>query len=333
MFALGSTGSCLITDPGLPTLAKALDPVVLGECLPEVLPSEWGAIRNVRLQVLKHHPGKRCTFEITLGTTKGCYSLIGKVYLIDRPDVYETMERIRRAGFGQDQEFSIPRPQGYLSELRLLLQEKVEGIRAKEIFLEGSDRDRAVAAERCARWLARFHAKAPKAGPVFEINKHLATMEQWLRHLAEAARASARKAACLFDRLEVATSRLSSIEMCTGHGSYNCNQIILAEGRTTTFDWDTYDVADPCRDVARFVVALQRVALKYLGSIQALDAAAEAFLKTYTALSPFDITANLSVYRASICLILAKYEADRPVCTFPEGIEALLGEGLRVLER
>src|SRR5437660_10706962 len=199
MSELNSSESFLVSDPGIPTLERAFDPFVLGDELPEVFPSAWGTIRNVRLQVLKHHPGKRCTFEITLGTTKGCYSLIGKVYLIDRPDVYETMERIRRAGFGQDQEFSIPRPQGYLSELRLLLQAKVEAIRAKEIFLEGSDRDRAVAAERCARWLARFHAKAPKAGPVFEINKHLATMEQWLRHLAEAARASARKAACLFD--------------------------------------------------------------------------------------------------------------------------------------
>ena len=140
--------------PGNPDPGESLRPVVLGEYLPEVLPSEWGAIRSVRLQVLKHHPGIRCTFEIALGTTTGFHSLIGKVYATHRLDVYEAMERIRRAGFGEGQEFSIPRPQGYLPELRLLLQEKVDGIRTKEVFLKGSDRDCAVTAERCARWLA-----------------------------------------------------------------------------------------------------------------------------------------------------------------------------------
>ena len=51
--------ACLVSDPGIPTLEKALDPTVLRECLPEVLPSEWGAIRDVRLEVLKHHAGRR----------------------------------------------------------------------------------------------------------------------------------------------------------------------------------------------------------------------------------------------------------------------------------
>ena len=112
MSELNSSESFLVSDPGIPTLEKAFDPVVLGDELPDVLPPEWGTIRNVRLQVLKHHPGHRCTFEIALGTTTGFRSLIGKVYATDRADVYEAMERIWRAGFRQDQEFSIPRPQG-----------------------------------------------------------------------------------------------------------------------------------------------------------------------------------------------------------------------------
>src|SRR5207302_7908586 len=72
---------CLVSDPTIPMLQKACDPVVLGECLPEVLPSEWGTIRNVRLKVLRHRPGRgRCTFEVTLGSTRGCYSVFGKGY-------------------------------------------------------------------------------------------------------------------------------------------------------------------------------------------------------------------------------------------------------------
>src|SRR5437879_327814 len=160
----------LVSDPTIPTLQKACDPVVLQEYLPEALPSEWGAIRNVRVQVLRHRPGKgRCTFEVTLGTTRGCYSLIGKVYAADRLDVYQAMEEIRRAGFGSEDAFAIPRPVAFLAPLRLLLYEKVPGTRCLALILSPNESDRALAAERCARWLARFHAIAPRLGSVHAV--------------------------------------------------------------------------------------------------------------------------------------------------------------------
>src|SRR5437867_5916428 len=165
MSELDSSESCLVSDPGIPTLEKAFDQVVLREYLPEFLPSEWGAIRNVRLRVLMHKPGKgRCTFEITLGTTKGCYSLIGKVYAEDRSDVYHAMEDISRAGFGPEEKFAIPRPVAYLAPLRLLLCEKVAGTRATELILNPNESNRTFAADRCAQWLARFHALGPRSG-------------------------------------------------------------------------------------------------------------------------------------------------------------------------
>jgi len=42
MRELDMSNACLVSDPGIPTLEKALDPTVLRECVPEVLPSEWG---------------------------------------------------------------------------------------------------------------------------------------------------------------------------------------------------------------------------------------------------------------------------------------------------
>ena len=337
---LNSSESSLVSDPGIPTLERASDPVVLGEYLPEVVPPAWGTIRNIRLQVLKHHPGFRCTFEIALGTTTGFHSLIAKVYARDRSDVHGAMEGIWRAGFSQDQEFSIPRPHGYLAELRLLLQEKVEGIQTKKVFLEGSDRDRTVAAERCARWLARFHATAPRAGPVLETSKHLAVLERWSHHIVEVAEPLGEKAVRLFDRVADAASRLSRMELCAGHGSYNYAQIILAQGlplnggkgHTITFDWDRYDVADPCRDVARFIVQLRRLARRGLGSIRALDTFGELFQRTYvTARGPECLT-NLAFYQAAICLQFGEYLARRPMRQF-EKIEAILDEGLRILDQ
>src|SRR2546425_4311213 len=187
MSELDSSESPLASDPGIPTLQRACDPVVLGEYLPEVLPSEWGTIRNIRLQVLRHKRGEgRCTFEITLGTTSGCYSLIGKVYAEDRSDVYQVMQDIRRAGFGPEEELAIPRPVAFLAPLRLLLYEKAPGIRSTVSILNPLGPDRVLAAERCARWLARFHARGPQTGRVVGL-------EEQLRFLEEIGRASCRE--------------------------------------------------------------------------------------------------------------------------------------------
>src|SRR5437899_11116410 len=222
MSELDSSESPLASDPGIPTLQRACDPVVLGEYLPEVLPSEWGAIRNVRLQVLRHYPRThpRCTFEITLGTTRGCYSLIGKVYAEDRSDVYRAMEEIRRAGFGSEDEFAIPRPVAFLAPLRLLVYEKVPGTRATALILNPNESDRVRAAQRCARWLARFHAIAPRSGRVFRLNDHLISLEGHRRCLADLGWPFADKASRLFDELNAIAPRLDRIDMCAGHGMY-----------------------------------------------------------------------------------------------------------------
>ncbi|TLY44643.1 MAG: hypothetical protein E6K59_05755 [Nitrospirae bacterium] len=334
MSELHSSESCLVSDPGIPTLEKAFDQVVLREYLPAVLPSEWGAIRNVRLQVLRHKPGTgRCTFEIMLGTTSGCYSLIGKVYAEDRADVYHAMEVISRSGFGPEAEFAIHRPVAYLAPLRLLLCEKVAGTRATELILNPNESNRVLAAERCALWLARFHAVGPRLGRVVRLDDQLSFLDGCRRSLGDLGRPFADKASRLFDHLNATARELSIIELCAGHGMYTSGQVLLLEGRTVTVDWDTYNVADPSYDVARMLVGFKRLGLRYFDSMHALDGAAEAFLKTYLATSRTDVTTHLAFQKAAICLERAKRGLDKQTRGWRELAEAMLDEGLRILDR
>ena len=330
--ALQSIESRTISDPGIPTLSSVLDSATMRQHLRQALRGRCDAIEEIRFQVLKHHPGSRCTLDIALLTATGWDSLIGKVYAADRSDVYHVMVGLNGAGFQPEGLFTIPQPLAYIPDLHLLLQEKVQGPRAKQIFLMGSERERADAAERCARWLAKFHAVGPRSGEVFEATNHLRSIARWSQRIANLGEPFRPMVGRLARLLEDGAVTLKAARLCASHGSYNCNQIILAERRTVVFDWDNCDIADPCRDVTRFLVALQRLGFKYLGSIKALDGAAEVFLQTYEALNPFTITANLPWYTAFTCLTLAKYEANRPVCTFPDGIEALIAEGLRALK-
>jgi hypothetical protein len=110
--------------------------------------------------------------------------------------------------------------------------------------------------------------------------------------------------------------------------------VVFVGDRTVTYDWDGHDIADPSRDVARFIVALKGLALRYLGSIRALDDAAGIFLKTYLGRDRHDVRKRLPFYEAVACVKLAKYEILRPHCHWRKTvIEGLINEGFRRLEQ
>jgi aminoglycoside phosphotransferase (APT) family kinase protein len=324
-----------LTDPGIATLSEVLDPIALAKHLGGILRAPWDgqANKEVRVRVLRHHFRQRCTLEIGLRTEKGWHFLIGKVYQADCPDVFRAMEGIQQAGFGPQDEFSIPQPIAYLASLRCLLQEKVEGPSAGDIFKTGDGQSRVATAKRCARWLARFHAIAPKTGPVSYPHDHLKTksMQRCSRKIHKLGGRLADKATRLLQRLEGASSSLTPVEMRAGHGSYSASHVVLAERRTVAIDWDFHEVADPACDVARFLAALRRRALIRLGSIGLLDREAEAFLTTYLAMGPSEVEKNLRFFEAATYLNLAtRHFSDRvPDCQVKT--EAMLDEGLRAL--
>ena len=322
-----------ICDPGLQGLPGAFEYLATPARLGAALAEASGSIHDVRFQLLKHHPGRRCTFEVAFRTAGGWRRLVAKVHASDRSDVYRAMQGIADAGFGPEAELAIPQPVAYVPELCLLLQEQVAGPRAKEVFLSGGERERALAAERCARWLAKFHAAGPRSGPTCEVVSEIGAVVAWCRTVARLGEGLATRARSLGERLIEQVPWPGPTRMRAGHGSYNCNQIVLAGARTVTFDWDGHDVADPARDVARFAVALQRLGLKYRGSIRAFDAEAERFLETYVSGSASRVSWALPWWRGLACLRLAKYEANRPGDPWRDGIVALLDEGIRVLAR
>jgi len=321
-----------INDPAIATLAAVLNPLLLGEHLRELFPLHTKGFNRLQVEVLRHHPGKRCVIGITLPTMEGPITLIGKVYAEDRSDVYQLMQELMTAGFDSYHEFSIPRPIAYLPALQLLLQERVESQPATDLFLSDSESERTQAADRCARWLARFHTIGPPRETSCHMGDHLLSMERWVHRLSSLGEPFAEKAGELFKRLEAAASDLQPIAMRTVHGDYTHHQVLLAEGRTVTVDWDKYSVADPSGDVARFMVGLQRLAFKCRGSIRAFDAVAEVFLRTYVATGLPVVTTHLAFHEAAICLEHAKHDVHKQAPGWPERAEATLDEGLRVLE-
>jgi phosphotransferase family enzyme len=321
----------VVGDPGIPTLEAVFDPVTMRRHLRQALPAAWEPGADIRFQVLKRHRS-RCTFEIAWPAAHGWRCLVAKVYATDRSDVYRAMQAIRRAGFGPEGGLSIPEPLAYVPELRLLLQEKVQGPRAKQTLLTGHDADGAAASERCALWLVRFQATAPRWGRPYRLDDHLDAVNQWSQAFADLGGPLADVATRLGEQLNAAARTLRPPDLCAGHGEYTSGQILLAAGRTVTVDWDGFDLADPCRDLAKFLVDLRRIGWKNPGSIPGLDRAAAVFLKTYLSHGRSEVRTNLPFHAAAICLRLAKKDIDHREVRWPEKAAAMLDEGLRVLE-
>ena len=102
------------------------------------------------LQMLKAHLD-RCTFDVSLGAADRERSVIAKVYADDQMDIFAAMESIVAAGFGSTAECAIPPPIAYLPSHHVLIEEKVHGPQAMEIFM-GDDPDQHLpTAQRCGR--------------------------------------------------------------------------------------------------------------------------------------------------------------------------------------
>jgi len=322
------------SDPGIPTLAAVLDPAVLARQLSPLSLHEWrwDTSQAIRVRVLRWKKASRCTFEIALKTPSGWQELIGKVHAEGRSDIFHAMKTIRQAGFDSEEGFAIPRPVAFLKPLRLLLYEKVPGTRAMEFIQNPTGSSDVLAAERCAKWLARFQAIGPRLGRVYRVDNHLDSLFQWSRSLVDLGSPFAGRATRLFEQLKAAAQGLGTIELRPGHGTYTPSQVLLDEGRTVTIDWDTYEVSDPWRDVARFLVEVKRSALKHLGSIDAYDRANEAFLQAYVSAARSDLTPRLAFHEAAICLERAQHDVEKQSRDWSQKAEAMLDEGLRILE-
>ncbi len=289
----------------------------------------WGTPQEVRTQVFKAHR-RRATFNVAVRTERGWHEVIGKVHSVDRSDVFRTMDAVRRAGFGAEATYSVPQALLYLPSVHVLLEEKVPGPAAMTVFLDEHSDQHAAVAEVCGRWLARFHEAAPRIGTPVDVADELARIRHWTERIAGFGEGLAAKAEVLRGRLEATSPPPGTAAYCAGHGSYMPEHVMLGGPRISAIDLDEFDLADPGRDLAWFVVSLQRLALKQRGSLHALDGAVERFLQTYRVAGGAARLVNLPFYRAMECLHRARRDLVKRRPSVPKWAEIMLDEGLRL---
>jgi len=152
------------------------------------------------------------------------------------------------------------------------------------------------------------------------------------QQIAEGCPALAPKAQRLLEEIEETSVYLVDLPMTVSHGDFLPGHVVLREKQVIVIDWDSFVLADPTRDVARFLLfGVQRLADKHLGSIHALDHVATQFLETYLALGRPEIPKNLAFYGAALRLQRAKRYIFKQVNRWQEKADALLDERFRAL--
>ena len=295
------------------------------EALERLCVSEWhwSTMQETRIQPIRSR-GNRCTVAIVVNSRSGRRELIGKIYADDRADVFDTMLRLSRDGFGTASDYSVPTPFGWLPALRVRLEEKIEGSWMTDVIRSGRSADWTATAERCGEWLGRFHRSTLAPDNAHDLVANLANHREATTRMTKLRQ----KVELLLAQLEEAAPAAAAVPRCAGHGRFIADHVILSGQRTVVIDLDQHDAADPSRDVAAFLVALQRRAIQLLAARFVLDSAADAFVEAYTASGPEGALANLRLYRALACLSWARRDLDRQT---PELAEFMVDEALRLM--
>jgi len=288
----------------------------------------WGIPEDVQVKPLKAHKD-RCTFEVSVKTEHGWKSIVGKVYSNDRPDVMITLKAVARSGFGPDGKFAIAQPLAYVSSLHILFEEKIQGRLAMERFLNGSPGEQTETARRSGKWLARFHSYAPRLGKTSAPRELLPQISYWAERIKRSGEPFASKCESLLRKMD--STMPDSVESCCGHGSFIPEHVFLNGPQTIAIDLDEHDVADPSRDLAWFIVSLERLGLKQGLSLRAHDREVAAFLEAYASARNLDASKHLPFFKAVECLHRAHRDLYKRTVPIPEWSEAMLDEGLSSL--
>jgi hypothetical protein len=267
---------------------------------------------------------------VAIRTASGWHHVVGKIHTVDHTDAYDTLAILDRSGFGPRSEYSVPRPLVYFPSLRLLLEEKSPGTPAKDVFLTGTLAARLEAAARSAQWLVRFHETAPRRGPITDGATLLGRAEHWAKRIAPLSTDFARKSRQLYHYL-AAQGPPAAARLEAGHGSFMPEHVLLDESRTTVIDFDEGDVADPARDLAWFIVSLERLGLKATGSPRAQADGVNRFVQVYRAARPGAVQ-SVDFYRVLEYLHRARRDLVKRIPPRPDWADLMLEEGLRVIE-
>lgn len=266
------------SDPALPALARALDPVEVKHEFKRRLPRLAGAEGLVYLRairVTRYKPGRRCLVEYDVEIRRPdrgpeVATLIGKTRAgrFGKAD-YQLLEAFWRSGFQADSPdgISVAEPISTVASFRMWLQRKVPGTPAADLL---AGQDGVALARRIAEGAHKVHRARIPTERTHSMADELRILHECLATVTRTeqrwdGRIERLLTAC--DRLGAATPELPP---CGIHRDFYADQVIVDGERLYLIDFDLYCLGSPALDIGNFLGHVTEQSLRTLGSPAAL---------------------------------------------------------------
>jgi hypothetical protein len=289
-----------VIDRKLPGLARAQNDEemrrLLASSLPGCCDGGGNLLSQLRHQILKHAPGKRCVIEYRLCAEGESLPrrIIGKMYRKDRGRViFENMRHLWQAAAASGISFGMAEPLAYLPEIGMVLQSVVPGRRLADF----SRRDDLFEAVRSvAENLAALHGLAVSVGEKRTLDDHL---RKYCHPGPEVLIAACPELAPLVQSILAGLAKdetLPDAPICPVHGDLNLAQIFIAGECAWFIDFDGFCLSHAALDIGNFLVTLQ---VHFDSRYEAL---AKAFFESYLKSRSPRMLTGLRAYQAFACL-------------------------------
>jgi hypothetical protein len=259
-------------------MPRLLEPVLL-----EHVVGAGHGIGAIEAEMLGHRLGKRCIvrfgFEALDGgadrTSRG--SLIAKLYKFRTTkgrQVFADMQGLSADGFGAGSELTIPRPIAFLPEGNVLLMEDVPGT----LLAERPPSELREAAAAAGRVLGKLHTSTLHPPRRHGVDDEIAVLEPWVALVGRVHPDLDRLATDALAAVRTGFAGCARADPAPSHRDFYDQQVLVADGRVTLIDFDTFCMADPALDIGNFLAHLR---LRPLQGLMPTNGFADGFLGGY----------------------------------------------------
>jgi hypothetical protein len=259
----------------LAALAELADPEKARTFLEQSIQANAPAYRELRIescrpQVLRYHPGLRCTIgyhltyasDLAAGHNWPAF-VVAKTYDGDKGQLaYDSMQALWASSLGTSGAVRIAEPLAYVPELKLLLQGPIPGEQTLQGLLETTldvhtpealaDLDDYL--HKTAVGLAELHNAGVGIGNPHSWEDELTGVRAFVQRLTARVPELAGAATSLFTCLESLGTTCPPDSSVPTHGTFRPSQVLLDDGQIGFIDFDSFCQAEPAMDLALFMV-------------------------------------------------------------------------------
>jgi phosphotransferase family enzyme len=270
-------------------------------------------LRACTPQIISYKPGSRCTimyhleYPAELAAGRGWpTTVIAKTYRGKKGQIaYDGMLALWRSPLSAGDVVTIAEPLAYVPELKLLVQGPIPAEQSLEDLLKlalvaGTPEaleDLRHYMRMSARGLAALHRSGVHPGETMTWQEWLPDVHDLIERLVVPLPALAHAVTPLVARLEAIAAEHPPDPPVPTHGTFDPEQVLIAQGRIGFIDFDSFCLAEPAMDIGLFLAAIMDSGIKAgdevldsrearLARLDQLRAIGEVFLAEYESLAP-----------------------------------------------